>query len=72
VRERLGFMTEDNQSVGKVVQGDAYGHFIPLDHPDFKTLHRAAQFGRDAISVFQGYQVVSSPGGFADFAFEFG
>jgi hypothetical protein len=56
----------DDQTVGGVIEGNAYRNPIPIDDPYFVTLHGPGQLGRDGASIFQGNDIVSPSGGFGN------
>ena len=59
-------MPMDDQTVGGVIEGNAYRNPIPIDDPYFVTLHGPGQLSRDDAPILQGNDVVSPSGGFGD------
>jgi len=56
----------DNQAVGGVIEGNAYRNPIPIDDPNFVTLHGPGQLGRDDAAILQGNDIVSPSGCFGN------
>jgi len=61
-----GFVPVDDQTVGGVIEGNAYRNPVSIDDPNFVTLHGPGQLGRDDASIFQGNDIVPPSGGFGN------
>jgi hypothetical protein len=56
-------MPVDDQTVGGVIEGNAYRNPIPIDDSYFVALHGPGQLGRNGASILQGNDIVSPSGG---------
>jgi hypothetical protein len=59
-------MPVDDQTVGGVIEGNAYRNPIPIDDPYFVTLHGPGQLSRDDASILQGNDIVPPTRGFGN------
>jgi len=66
VAEPSNLVPVDDQTVGGIIEGNAYRNPISIDDSYFVTLHGPGQLGRDDAPILQGNDIVSSARGFGN------